>query len=640
MKGAGLVLVNETVGATKLGMDPQNQEPVGGPRCSIRERDLTARDSASGATQKGLLRPEFHLGHIEVVSAHHDSFKIVTAGSTFYKWIGRSADTEVSLFDLIPAISADQLKATLQEPGSSCECEDEFVGADKVSRALRFRVCVQEKAVEDSIRIFVVDISELKRKDSLMRSVSSLLDANRSSLQESQKKLKTLLDSIPQVIFSISRELKIASESSLPLERMFGAGATGKFIDDVLPLSSAQKEALQLAFSGVDWGLVGDALPREIQLGGRTLSCAFLPTNDSSGIVSITAIIEDTTDKKRMQDAWERTNAENRALIGIASSREEFLDLFFMARDAIHHVNSYAELSMLTHSLKGGFAGLECHEFAALCHAAEDNWVEGQYTPEQGRDFVECLNRSLDRFLNAHRDVLQLSIEEDGKDARRSVKIEELALKRLYNAANECQIQPEILSMIEGLAEKPVSRVLAWLDNTWQKTLVSEGKEGNPITWVGGEVRIAREPYRQLFQSFVHIIRNTVDHGIEAPDERALKGKTEQGNLSITTKIEGDTYFITFRDDGRGIDPQAVLRVAMQRGMKLPDNMSQEEIFMLLAAPGLSSKSTVTELSGRGIGLDVVRYEAKQLGGDISIRSEIGQGAEIVVWFKHRSGLE
>lgn len=621
-------------------MEPGNQESTGRTLRPARDEAESARSEAIGITQKGLLRPELHLGHIEVATAHHQTLTIASAGAMFFKWIGRPANSSISLFALVPSISEVDFRAALAEPGSSCECEEEFVGSDGVSRVLRFRLCVQEKSVEDSIRLFVVDISELKRKDSVMRSVTGLLEANRISLQESQRKLKTLLDSIPQVIFSINRDLKIVSEPSVPLERMFGTGTTGKSIEDVLPLTGAQIEAFQLAFSGVDWGLIGDALPRELQLAGRTLSCAFLPSNDAIGLVSVTAIIEDTTDKKRMQDAWERTNAENRALIGVASSREEFLDLFFMARDAIHHVNSYAELSMLTHSLKGGFAGLECHEFASLCHAAEDTWVEGQYTPEQGRDFVECLNRTLDRFLSAHRDVLQLSIDEDGKDARRAVNIEELALKRLYRAASECRIDPDILSMIEGLAEKPASQVLSWLDNAWQKTLISEGKEGNPITWIGGDVRLAREPYRQLIQSFVHIVRNTVDHGIEAPDERVMKGKAPQGNLSITTTFEAGIYYITFRDDGRGIDPHAVLRLAANRGMKLSENMSREEIFMLLAAPGVSSKSTVTELSGRGIGLDVVRYEAQQLGGDISIRSESGQGAEIRVWFKYRSGLE
>jgi two-component system chemotaxis sensor kinase CheA len=123
------------------------------------------------------------------------------------------------------------------------------------------------------------------------------------------------------------------------------------------------------------------------------------------------------------------------------------------------------------------------------------------------------------------------------------------------------------------------------------------------------------------------------------PDERLQRGKSERGTLSITARRNGDFYFITFKDDGRGVDPQRVLEVAAKRGIVVPTGISREEIFMLLAAPGLSSKDAVTELSGRGIGLDVVRYEAQQLGGDLSIRSELGEGTEITVWFKHRSSL-
>jgi two-component system chemotaxis sensor kinase CheA len=123
------------------------------------------------------------------------------------------------------------------------------------------------------------------------------------------------------------------------------------------------------------------------------------------------------------------------------------------------------------------------------------------------------------------------------------------------------------------------------------------------------------------------------------PDERLQSGKSERGNFSITARRDGDLYYLAFKDDGRGIDPQRVLEVAAKRGISIPAGISREETFMLLATPGLSSKDTVTELSGRGIGLDVVRYEAQQLGGDLSIKSELGEGTEITVWFKYRSGL-
>jgi two-component system chemotaxis sensor kinase CheA len=599
---------------------------------------MSARGETMGGIQKGLLRRELHLGHIEVAAANRQTLVITCAGSTFFQWINHPPNSEVSLPQLLTSVSAEQFKEALKDPGCSCECEEQFVGSDGVFRALRFRLCVQEKATDDSIRLFVADISEIKRKDAVMRSVTTLLDINRTSLQDSQRKLKTLLDSIPQVVLSVNAELRIASESSAPIERMFGANTTGKSIAEILPFSSAHSEALQLAFSGVDWDLIVDALPRELQYGDRILTCAFFSTYEANSLTRVTVIIEDQTDKRRMQDAWERTNADNRALIGVASSREEFLDLFYMAREAVNHVNSYSEITMFTHTLKGGFAGLECHEFSSLCHAAEDSWRESHYTPDQGRDFLECLNRSLRRFLSVHGEVLQLSIDDDVKDARRSIKVEKIALQRLYNAATECRIDGAVLSMIEGLTEKPFSEVLNWLENVWQKTLRAEGKEGSPITW-SGNVRVAREPYRQLFQSFVHIIRNTVDHGIEMPDERLQSGKSERGNFSITARRDGDLYYLAFKDDGRGIDPQRVLEVAAKRGISIPAGISREETFMLLATPGLSSKDTVTELSGRGIGLDVVRYEAQQLGGDLSIKSELGEGTEITVWFKYRSGL-
>jgi two-component system chemotaxis sensor kinase CheA len=137
-----------------------------------------------------------------------------------------------------------------------------------------------------------------------------------------------------------------------------------------------------------------------------------------------------------------------------------------------------------------------------------------------------------------------------------------------------------------------------------------------------------------LFQSSVHIIRNAIDHAIEPTFERKLKGKDPAGRLEISSSYADGMYTISFCDDGRGIDPQAVVDLAIKRGVSVPPDLSQQEALMLLCESGLSSKQTVTDLSGLGLGLDVVRRRAQALGGDLVIESVVGKGTTIRVWFK------
>jgi two-component system chemotaxis sensor kinase CheA len=149
-------------------------------------------------------------------------------------------------------------------------------------------------------------------------------------------------------------------------------------------------------------------------------------------------------------------------------------------------------------------------------------------------------------------------------------------------------------------------------------------------------VKIAREPYKELFQSFVHIVRNAVAHGIELPEERVYLNKNRAGSMRVWSSFQDGTYWISFRDDGAGIDPNDILALARTRGMQVRDDLSRDEIFLLLCEPEVSSKSEVTQLSGRGIGLDAVRRAAKACGGDVKIESQLGVGTTVTVWFKRQ----
>ena len=154
---------------------------------------------------------------------------------------------------------------------------------------------------------------------------------------------------------------------------------------------------------------------------------------------------------------------------------------------------------------------------------------------------------------------------------------------------------------------------------------------GKEITFdvSGTELELDKSVLDVLSDPLTHLVRNCCDHGIEGPDERQAKGKPRAGRLALVARHLGDQIAIVVRDDGRGIDREAVKRQAVRQGLRLPEElarMSDKELLSLLLLPGFSTAAQVTDLSGRGVGMDVVKTKVDQLGGSLEIESIAGVG--------------
>ncbi|MBF0451782.1 MAG: chemotaxis protein CheW [Candidatus Magnetomorum sp.] len=148
----------------------------------------------------------------------------------------------------------------------------------------------------------------------------------------------------------------------------------------------------------------------------------------------------------------------------------------------------------------------------------------------------------------------------------------------------------------------------------------------------GHEVELDKTILESLPDPLTHIIRNCCDHGIESPVDRSKAGKSETGYINVRAYHEAGQINIVIEDDGRGIDPQRIRQSAIKKGLKREDElerMSEKEILSLVMMPGFSTAEKTTEISGRGVGMDVVRAAVEQLGGSIELDSRVGQGLNI-----------
>lgn len=199
--------------------------------------------------------------------------------------------------------------------------------------------------------------------------------------------------------------------------------------------------------------------------------------------------------------------------------------------------------------------------------------------------------------------------------------------KRLNFVTSELQSQVLKLRMI------PVEKVFKKFPRIVRNLARDLGKEVD-LRLMGEETELDRSVVDEIGDPLIHLIRNAMDHGLESPEERVAAGKPRAGNVVLSAAHEGNQIIISIKDDGRGIDAEKVGRKALEKGLVTEDqlaNMMPREVLDLIFLPGFSTKEKATDLSGRGVGMDVVRTNIKKLNGIIDIKSEAGAGSEFIL---------
>lgn len=150
----------------------------------------------------------------------------------------------------------------------------------------------------------------------------------------------------------------------------------------------------------------------------------------------------------------------------------------------------------------------------------------------------------------------------------------------------------------------------------------------------GEETDLDKNLVEALADPLVHLVRNAVDHGVEMPDDRAASGKSRNGTVVLSAEQEGDHILLSISDDGKGMDPKKLQQIAVEKGVMdqdAADRLTDNESFNLIFAPGFSTKTEISDISGRGVGMDVVKTKITQLNGTLNIDSVMGKGSKIMI---------
>ncbi|MDN3562456.1 chemotaxis protein CheA [Vreelandella neptunia] len=171
----------------------------------------------------------------------------------------------------------------------------------------------------------------------------------------------------------------------------------------------------------------------------------------------------------------------------------------------------------------------------------------------------------------------------------------------------------------------PMEFVFSRFPRVVRDTAGKLGKEIELIT-EGKSTELDKSLVERITDPLTHLVRNSLDHGVEMPDVREAIGKPRIGKLTLSARHQGGNILIEVRDDGAGMDRDRLLAKARENGLNVSDTMSDEEVFQLIFAPGFSTAKEVTDVSGRGVGMDVVKRNIQSMGGRVEIQSKLGEG--------------
>lgn len=360
---------------------------------------------------------------------------------------------------------------------------------------------------------------------------------------------------------------------------------------------------------------------------------------------------------------------------------EEMETLLLDLEQASDKKETFDGIFRTVHNVKGSARAVGFDALGAFCHELETYLLvykngEQEVTKEvinrllQSRDIIAAAFKAYKKDLNAAFDFSYNSSDDEsgsgdtggaglvvGKKASNnsdgSVRVNLQRVDKLINAVGELvvldsvlrqqairSLEQTILKTVEqaskiirevqdlsmSLRMVPVKPLVQKLQRICRDTSTAVEKSVD-FRVVGEDLEIDKTILDSISDPLVHIVRNAIDHGIEAPQERATAGKPTAGFLELSFAQEGGKLVIRLKDDGKGLDQQRIVAKAIEKGLITSgDNMSEQQIFDLIFAPGFSTKAAVTEVSGRGVGMDVVRTSVESLSGQIEISSKLHQG--------------
>lgn len=489
----------------------------------------------------------------------------------------------------------------------------------------------QFHALEEKIAQRDAEIVERQKAEVALQSAHDELEQR---VIDRTKELRAILDNVVFGFFCIDADQNVKEGFTQSCKELLGTGdiAGRRFaellgVDEKTPDGATLVMTIDQVFSDLmPEDLAVSQIPHRFVIGDRILRIEGRVVRDTDGSIKLLLMtISDVT----QLEAAQRENEGNRALLHILRQRSSFEAFLSDTRSQLARAHDavgagdQVVVRRVAHTIKGNVSLYGVAQIARLIHEIEEEH-------EIDRPHLEQIGSAFRQFLETNAHVLGLTFD---TDAAKSFTLTDGNLQKLRGLLSALPIDKRasfetvlheltlvpaapllgpIESLVEGLGERLDKRVVARVE--------------------GGEVRVDEERLAPILQNLPHLIRNSLDHGIEPADERGDKPEVATVRLAVS-ETERD-YCIVVEDDGRGIDAERVVASAVKKGVISAEQgrrMSEQDKLQLIFLDSVSTAAEVTVISGRGVGMSAIRQAALDLGGSVVIDTAVGRGTKVIL---------
>jgi two-component system chemotaxis sensor kinase CheA len=492
--------------------------------------------------------------------------------------------------------------------------------------------------------------------------LEKIVEARTATIRENQRDMQLILNNLEEGLVTINLDGRMSGETSRAVKTWFGAPLGGEdFAAWIGQRDAGFAEWFGLGLESLREGMLPaevalSQLPVRLTDGGKTYSVRYqliTNANDQSDRISgedpsiprvgpagaeavpekILVIVTDITEILS-KDAVERHQGELLQLFQhMMRDKTGFLEFLAEADEIVRSLkdgryDSRDHLKRLVHTLKGNSATFGLRRVSEICHQVENEIAEQCEVP--ARMDMAALDQAWGQIRP---DIEKLM----GETRQCRIEIDDADYETILQALRDGVDAGIVARMMESWRLEPAMKRLERIEH--QIGGIAERMNRNvSVSIEPNGLRFDSERYSPFWSAFIHVLRNAVDHGIEDREERRKGGKPEQSAIRVTTAMDGDRFVVTVEDDGPGVDWERLRTKAGELGVAAG---AFDESVKLICMPGVSSKETVTELSGRGIGMGAVAAACEALGGTMEVKSRRGVGTRIEFVFpRNRSVYE
>ena len=488
------------------------------------------------------------------------------------------------------------------------------------------------KRVEEGhgVEIDVRSHDEVGQLAGAFRSMAGAIRVREDRIKLRNERMRLVLDNVGQGFISMNLHGVISEERSRVVDEWFGPfEGSLRFWECLRRFDAPLADYFEVAWAALveqvlPLDLCLDQLPKIARKDGRTFELTYRPVLRDGALDQTVVVITDVTERVERERAEERQRELMSIYRRLTSDRQAFDGFFFEASALVDTIagkpgGDSAALRRQVHTLKGDSSLFGLESVSRLCHTVEDRIAEtGQ---------LDAADRALLRSAWAQVAAMRAQLV-DGA-AETDIRVMRADYDSAVADLRRHADHEVVLAALESWELEPASRRLALVAEQIQQMASRMGKAPVDVTCAPTSLRLPPGRWASFWSAFAHVIRNTVDHGVETSERRCAMGRPPRARIQLELVRERDHVRFAIKDDGPGVDWQAIAGRARERGLPWTKHSDLEAALLV---DGISSRRVVTTASGRGVGLGAFAAVIRELGGRLEISSESGQGTTVTCW--------